>query len=211
MGIEKKLDDILNTKSKIKILRLFISRGSSFLASGNDVARAVGFTPPAVHASLKELYDQDILRRDIVGKQHIYRLNGSSRTVKEILKPAFQKERSIKEDIKSFLLKKISAYKAKRIIKSMILYGSVARGETNATSDCDIAVVVIDPLAKKKIEDLFADKISPEFAAYFNISLDSYIKTSDEFKMRIKRKLPPVSTLMKSYVVMYGKDPIDYR
>jgi len=210
MAIEKTLDDILDSKSKVRILRLFISRREDFMASGNDVARLIGLTPPATHASLKELHDQDILRRDIVGKQHIYRLNTSSRIVKDILKPAFQKEHSIKEDIKDFLLKKIKEYKVANLIISLVLYGSVSRNETHKTSDCDIAIVVKES-SSKKIEDLFIEKISSEFSEYFGISLDVYIKTYDEFLGRLKKRLSPVSTLMKSYTVIYGKDPISYR
>ncbi len=211
MVIEKKLDDILDTKSKIKIIRLFISRGGEFMASGSDVAKLIGLTPPAVHASLKELYDQDILHRDIVGKQHIYRLNTSGRVVNEILKPAFEKEHSIKEDIKDFLIKKIKDYRMSTAIKSLILYGSLAQGKSHHTSDCDIAVVVKDSKSKKRIEDIFIEKISTEFSKYFGISLDAYIKTYDEFLGRLKKRLSPVDTLMKSYMVFYGKDPIDYR
>lgn len=211
MAIDKTLDDILNTTSKVKIIRLFISRDGEFIASGSDVAKLVGLTPPAVHASLKELYDQDILHRDIVGKQHIYRLNTEGRIVNEILKPAFQKERSIKEDIKDFLLKKIKCYRATTAIKSLILYGSLARGETHHTSDCDVAVVVKDTQAKKRIEDLFIERISTEFRKYFGLSLDAYIKTQTEFTNRLKKKLSPVKNLMESYIVIYGKDPINYR
>lgn len=211
MAIEKKLDDILDTKSKIKILRLFISRREDFMASGSDVARLVGLTPPAAHTSLKELYSQDILHRDIVGKQHIYRLNSSSRMVKDILKPAFQKEYSLKEDIKNFFLKKIKDYKLGKNIISLILYGSIVRNQTHQSSDCDIAIVVKDIRSKGKIEDLFIDKISTEFLEYFGLSLDAYIKTYDEFSMRLRKRLAPISTLIKSYMLIYGKDPIDYR
>ena len=211
MAVDKTLDDILNTTSKVKIIRLFISRGGEFIASGSDVAKLVGLTPPAVHASLKELYGQDILRRDIVGKQHIYRLNTQGRIVNEILKPAFQKEHSIKEDIRDFLLKKIKDYRAATAIKSLILYGSLSRGETHHTSDCDIAVVVRDAQAKKRIEDLFIEKISTEFRGYFGLSLDAYIKTQGEFASRLKKRLSPVKSLMESYMVIYGKDPMDYR
>lgn len=211
MAVENRLDDILNTKSKVKIIRLFISRGDEFMASGSDVARSVGLTPPAVHASLKELYDQDILSRDIIGKQHIYRLNTSGRIVKKILKPAFQKERSIKEDISNFLVKKINEHRVASNIKSLLLYGSLASNETHRSSDCDIVIIVKDSQSKKKIEDLVVEKISSEFSKYFGMSLDAYIKTGDEFTSRKKRNLPPVSSLMKSYVVVYGKDPIDYR
>lgn len=211
MSIEKGLDDILNARSKVRIIRLFISKRDDFMASGSDVAKLVGLTPPATHTALKELYEQGILRRDIVGRQHIYRLNISNRITKDILRPAFQKEISIKEDIKKFLIQRIRRYKINGLVISLILYGSLARGETQRTSDCDIAVIVKNAQAKKRVEDLFIEKISSEFSQYFGISLDSYIKTYKEFVVRFKRHLSPVSSMMKSYSVLYGKDILEYR
>ncbi len=96
-------------------------------------------------------------------------------------------------------------------IKSLMLYGSLAQGKTHNTSDCDIAVVAKDSRSKRRIEDIFIEKISAEFSEYFGISLDAYVKTYDEFVKRLKRRLSPVNTLMKSYIVIYGKDPIDFR
>jgi predicted nucleotidyltransferase len=206
MPMEMKLDDILDTKSKVKIIRLFTSRREDFMASGREIAKLVSLTPPAAHAALKELHNQDILKRDIIGKQHIYRMNYTSRLVKDILYPAFKKERSIKDDIANFLLKKIKTYKVRGII-SIILYGSNAKGETHERSDCDIAIITKDVKSKKTIEEIFIEKISAEFYEFFGISLDTYIKTEKEFISRLKRKLPPVSTLIKAHAVIYGKDP----
>lgn len=211
MVIEKRLDDILDSRSKVKIIRLFASKREDFLASGSDIARLVGLSPPAAHSSLKVLCDQDILKRDIIGRQHIYRLNIANRTVKDILKPAFQKETLVKEDIKEFLIQKLRERKISASIVSLILYGSLAQGKTHGGSDCDIAVVIKNAQEKKKIEDFFIEEISTEFSEYFGISLDPYIKTYKEFLGRLKRRLAPISTMMKSYIVLYGKDPIDYR
>ena len=57
MAIEKALDNILNTNSKIRIIRLFISKREDFLASGREIARFIGISAPAAHATLKDLYD----------------------------------------------------------------------------------------------------------------------------------------------------------
>ena len=206
MSMEMKLDNILNTKSKVKIIRLFASRREDFMASGREIAKLISLTPPAAHVALKELYDQDILKRDIIGKQHIYRMNYSSRLVKDILRPAFQKEYSIKDDIVNFLLKKIKMYKLRGIV-SVMLYGSIAKRVTHERSDCDIAIITKDAKCKKAAEDVFIEKISAEFYEYFGVSLDAYIKTEKEFVGRLKKNLSPVSALMKAYTVIYGKDP----
>ena len=51
--------------------------------------------------------------------------------------------------------------------------------------------------------------ISDEFNEYFGAHLDVYVKTADEFRMKLRKHLPPVSTLMKSYSVIFGKDPLE--
>lgn len=211
MAIEKRLDDILDTKSKVKTIRLFVSRTEDFMASGREIAKLIGLTPPAAHAALKELYNQGILKREIIGRQHIYKINPSSRIVKDILQPAFQKELSTKEDICNYLQKRVTSYKIQPLITSLMLYGSIARGATHGESDCDIAVVAKDALSKKKLEDLFINKISAEFSEYFGIHLHPYIKTYNEFMRRLEKRLSPVPKLMESHTVVYGKDPIKYK
>ena len=95
MVLDKTLDNILNTCSKVKIIRLFASKNADFAASGRHIARLANITAPTAHAALKELRNQGILKRNIIGRQHIYRLNDTSKIVKQILKPMFQKENSI--------------------------------------------------------------------------------------------------------------------
>ncbi len=211
MAVEKTLDEILDTKSKVRIIRLFVSRTADFMASGREIARSIGISPPAAHFALKSLYNRDILKLDVVGKQHIYRLNHSNRVIKDMLEPMFRKEKSIREDAVAFLLDKISEYRVRDLIVSFILYGSLQSGGTRRGSDCDVAVVVKDEASKKRIEDIFIENISGEFSKYFGIHLDSYIKTAGEFKDKLKKNLPPVSTLMNSYTVIYGQDPTGLR
>lgn len=207
MSIEKPLDSIFNTGLKVKIVRLFISRREDFMASGREIAKLVNVSPPAAHAALKELYDQDILRMDIVGRQHIYRINTGNRIVKNILAPAFKKESSLREEVIEFLKKQIKKEKIEKMIVSMILYGSLQTGETSDKSDVDIAVIVEKADYKEKIEKIFIEKISNEFYDYFSLHLDSYIKEKKAFVIRLRKNQPPVSTMVKSYCVIYGKDP----
>jgi len=96
MTSNKSLDSILNTGSKLKVIRLFISRKNEFKTSGRQIAKLVNITAPTAHAALKELQNQGLLKREIVGKQHIYRLDENSAIVKQILKPMFQNESSFK-------------------------------------------------------------------------------------------------------------------
>ncbi|MFC1631901.1 nucleotidyltransferase domain-containing protein [Candidatus Omnitrophota bacterium] len=209
--MEKILDHILNTGSKLKIIRLFSSRNADFIASGRQIARLIELTPPAVHSALKQLYNHDILKREIVGKQHLYKLNTSNRIVKDMLLPTFKKEHSVKKDIFDFLKSKIQEQRLKNGIISLILYGSLAAGSSDEKSDVDIAVIAKGKIAKKQIEKIFSEDLANEFYDYFGVHLDIYIKTKEEFVARMKKHAPPVSTLMRSYLLIYGKDPLEFK
>jgi len=209
--MNNKLDSVLDSISKVKIIRLLTSRTKDFMASGREIARLVKLSPPTAHSALKELLDERIVERHIIGKQHIYKLNYAHRTVKEILSPAFGKERLLKDDIAYYLVAALKKHKLLSPVESLILCGSIARGVTHGESDCDVAVIVRDEKSRGKIEQYFLDSIAPRFLSYFGIHLDPYVKAAAEFTRRLRRRLPPVSTLMKSYLVIYGKDPLDYR
>lgn len=209
MAIENSLDNVLNSKSKIALIRLFVSKTNNFKASGREVARLICVSAPAAHAALKELYNQKILKLDIIGKQHVYALDGDSRIVEQILRPMFKRESSVKDEIKTWLTKQIRKAGIANSIVSVLLYGSLQRGETSRTSDVDIAVIIKNKKNKEKIEDKFLDIISVEFNEYFRAHLDVYVKTRDDFRLKLKKHLPPVSTLMKSYFVIFGKEPLE--
>jgi predicted nucleotidyltransferase len=205
--MNNRLDGILDSRAKVRILRHFTSRTEDYLASGREIARRVGLSAPAAHSALKELLDERIVERQIIGRQHIYRLNHAHRTVRDILAPAFGKERALRDDMARYLVTELREHKLLSGVESLMLYGSIVRGATRAGSDCDVAVIVGDERLKARIERCFVDEIGPKFLGYFGVHLDPYIKTSVEFARRMQRRLPPVATLMRSYLVVHGRDP----
>lgn len=208
MIVERSLDNILDSKSKIAIIRLFVSKTADFKATGREIAKLIRFSPPAAHFALKELYSQGILKLDSIGRQHIYSFDQNNRIVRKILKPMFKEEISFKDEVNNFLLKQVRKTRdIKSEIVSLLLYGSIQRNTTHEGSDVDIAVIVENKGDKKKIEEEFLNNIAVKFYDYFKVHLDVYVKTKDEFRARLKKNLPPLSTLMKSYYVIYGKEP----
>lgn len=209
MAIEKSLDNIISSKLKIAIMRLFVSKTSEFKATGREIAKLTRFSPPAAHAALKELYNQGILRLDSIGRQHIYSLENGNRIVQKILKPMFKEEISLKDEVKDFLNTRIKENGLKKKIVSLLLYGSLQRGVTHDKSDVDIAVIIKNKKDKKEIEEKFLNEISVKFYDYFKVHLDIYLKSKEEFRARLKKNLPPVSELMRAYSVIYGKEPLE--
>jgi predicted nucleotidyltransferase len=202
------IEEIVDSPSKVAILRLFTAR-KNFKATGRQIAKLVGYSAPSTHDSLKSLHERNILRLDIIGKQHIYTLNEDDRIVQKIIRPMFVVESNIKNEIRDFLLKEFKRAKVKSKISSLILYGSMQTETAKKGSDIDIAVVVSRAADIRSVENVLLSEIAPRFKTYFGVQMDSYIKSAAEFKELLKKSQPPVSTLMKSYSVLYGKEPLE--
>ncbi|MFA5363128.1 MAG: nucleotidyltransferase domain-containing protein [Candidatus Omnitrophota bacterium] len=201
-------EDIIDSPSKLAILRVFASR-KGLKATGRQIAKLVGYSAPSTHDSLKNLHERNILKLDIIGKQHIYTLNEEDRIVQKIIRPMFAAESNFKNEIRDFLLDEFKKNGIKAKIASLILYGSVQTEKAKKGSDVDVAVVVSRAADLRLVENVFSSEIIPRFKAYFGVQIDPYIKSVDEFKQRLKKNKPPVSTLMKSYFVLYGKEPLE--
>ncbi len=209
MALETILDDILDSRSKARVVRLFALRTDDFLASGREIARLTALSPPAAHAALRSLLDARVLGREIVGRQHLYRLNSRARLVRDLLRPLFARESALREDVGAFLEKKISGSGLRGLVVSAILYGSLAVGRAGESSDCDVAIVARDARAKARLEKAFLETISAEFFGEFGFHVDPYVKTAAEFRRKLRRNEPPLTTLMKSYRMLFGKDPVE--
>lgn len=200
------LDEILNTEFKVRILRLFTAREDGYHATGREIARKTGTTAPTAHAALKALYDQHILSMEVIGRNHLYALNRQNRIVHDILIPAFSVEKNFKKDVADFISRRIKSGGIEDKIVSVIFYGSRQAGTSGSRSDTDIAVVVDCASSEKKVSDFFLDHVAPEFYDYFGTSLDPYIKPKKAFLDLWKHNRPPVSTLKRSYEIIYGRD-----
>ena len=202
------ISDIVDSPSKLAILRVFASR-RGLKATGREVSRLAGYSVPSTHESLKDLYSRNILKLEVIGKQHIYTLNEDDRIVKRMIRPLFEAEGNVKNEIRDFLIKELKGAAIDKAVFSLILFGSVQSGEVGKNSDVDIAVVVEKAADLKKVTEVFDAKITPAFNTYFGVHLDPYIKTAADFRGRLKKNLPPVSTLIKSYAVLYGREPLE--
>lgn len=202
------ISEIINTPSKLAILRVFVSR-EGLKATGSEIAKLAGFSVPSTHESLKDLHARNILNREIIGRQHIYSLNEEDRIVQKVLRPMFEVENNYKKEIRDLLLEEIQKAGLKKSIVSMILYGSIQKGTARKGSDVDVAVVVSKSTDVDRVFEAFNSNIEDRFKTYFGVHLDFYVKSATEFRKLVKKNQPPVSTLMKSYSVLYGKEPLE--
>jgi predicted nucleotidyltransferase len=208
MSIPFQFENIIDSPSKLAILRVFASR-KGFRATGRQIAKLVGYSAPSTHESLKALHKSNILLLEIMGNQHIYALNESDRLVQKIIRPIFAAEAGFKSEVRRFLVDEFRKNRVTAKVSSLILYGSMQTGKSKKGSDVDVAVVVKRQQDILPVEDAFHSAILPRFKAYFGVQIDPYIKSAKEFRSRLKQNKPPVSTLMRSYSVLYGKEPLE--
>ena len=203
-----KIDEIVDSPSKLAILRVFASR-EGLKATGREIAKLAGFSVPSTHESLKDLYERNVLVREIIGKQHIYSLNEDDRIVQKIIRPMFKAESNYKQEIGDLLLEEVKKAGIKSIIVSLMLYGSVEKKTAQEGSDIDVAVVVAKATDVDRVFEVFNSYIAERFKSFFGVHLDFYVKSATEFRELLQKNRPPVSTLMKAYSVLYGKEPLE--
>ncbi|MBF0479673.1 MAG: nucleotidyltransferase domain-containing protein [Candidatus Omnitrophica bacterium] len=202
------LEKILDSQTKVAIMRV-LSSGVDRRMGGSEIARAAGFSIPSTHDALKALDAAGIVTMELIGNQHVYSLNRKDRIVQKVILPMFKAEDNWKNDAQEKVIQGMKDAGILRAVVSVILYGSVQKGSAKPGSDLDLAVIVKKAADLEKVEDAFFGPIASDFFAYFGLRLDAYIKMADEFSKMLKRNSPPVSTLIKSYSVLYGKEPLE--
>jgi predicted nucleotidyltransferase len=102
---------------------------------------------------------------------------------------------NFEKEIERITTQIVEKYKPEKII----LFGSAARGETNADSDADFLIV------KKQTPYYGVDRIR-ELSRLINrnIAVDFLIYRSDEFEKRLKMEDPFLELIIKEGKVLYG-------
>ena len=208
MTAVRPLEKILDSQIKVAILRVLAS-GLDRRMGGSEIARSAGFSVPSTHDSLKALHAAGIVTMERIGNQHVYVLNHKDRIVQKVIIPMFKTEGDWKKDAGEQIIQGMKDGGILHAVVSVILYGSIQRGDAKPGSDMDLAVVVRKASDLEKVKDVFLDAVALDLGAYFAIKVDAYIKSADEFRVLLKGNKPPVSTLMKAYSTLYGKEPLE--
>ena len=151
MSAKHLLEDFLGQKSKVTILRI-LYRGAEL--TGREIARKADLSPRAAQQALQELYATGVVHRKSVGASYLFSLNRSRYVVEKILSPLFESEQGLGAAMIEELRK---ALPTKGIV-SIIMFGSVARGENKPGSDLDIMIVLENSLNIRKITAGVQDK-----------------------------------------------------
>ena len=196
MKLQNPLDDIFGAPSNAKVLRVLFR--NNFELTGRQIAELAGLNAMTCQNVLHRLRDFKLVYMRPVGSAHLYRLSRDSILVKNLLSPAFEAEKSLLDELVAPLIDKLGAS-----LRSLIVFGSVARGEEDFTSDLDIAVIVDNRFSKDRIQDIVdeeTDKLSGAIGALPTV----LVYTVKEFQTRYKRGQSLFRTIVEDGRAVFG-------
>ncbi len=199
MLLDRPLDDILGQYSKIKILRFLVN--SQAQLNGREIAKNVGLSHVKAHTALKDLTRHGVVNMRSIGNSLLYWLNEEHFLVKEIIRPAFEKEQSAFGYITRIILREI---KPPRPL-SIILFGSFARDSASADSDIDI-VIVYPSHKNKSLITKELSKAENKITSLFGNHLASVPLKIKEFQKKLKGEDKFINEIVRTGKVIYGRN-----
>ena len=176
--------DILNSKTKVKIVKFLLTHDASM--SEREIASIVKVSHMSVNRTLGELSEMNFVNFVTIGKAHLWKVNRKSyafKTLSKLIKGISHIKDPLKE-LKATILKTLP----KKLIKKVVLFGSVAKGLEKTNSDIDIFILIKDMAAKKKLEPSI-DKLSNSCLETYGNRLAPYILTQGEMKQKKNLKI----------------------
>ena len=190
--------DVLNSKTKIKIIKFLLTHEASM--SEREIASILKVSHMSVNRTMRELAELNFVNFVTIGKAHLWRVNHKSyafRALSELIKGVSGIQEPI-EELKKILLKNLP----KTLIKRIVLFGSIAKGSERTNSDIDIFVLARDKQSKEKLESSIEKLSNICFEMYGN-RLAPYILTEQELKQ--KKNLKVISEIKKGIEIYSGK------
>ncbi len=189
MIIHRPLDHILSARSQIAVLRVLLD--SAHGLTGREIARQAGMNHQACIEALSRLEALGLLRRQRVGRAHLFTLNREHELIARGIVPLLQFERRFEDRLKDVLRRHFQD-----VALSGAIFGSVARREEVPESYLDICLVVSSPQAKEKAHAR-VQEVAAIIWKRFGARLSPIILTRDEFRRRNAKRDPLVRTLLR--------------
>jgi predicted nucleotidyltransferase len=200
MRVHNPLDKILNNEIKVKILRFLCKTEAEW--SGRQIAKEIKVSPAACHKSLRDLNNEGALLLRSIGKSYLYSLNKENLIISDLLKPLYERESKIPDEIYEGIVRNISSLVIKDIV-SIAVFGSVKKRKERPTSDIDLLVLVKNSENKGEVEEDFG-KVNEKIISRFGNTVSPYIQTVEEFNLKYRKGLSLIKNILKSHRLLFG-------
>lgn len=183
--------------SHVAILRYLWRTGGAH--TGRAIGRAVDLSHHVVHRALQPISAQGVVDVERQGRSIVYRLNKEHWLVREGLAPLFAAEAGVHAAIGTAVCRA-----ARLPVRSVILFGSEARGEPRADSDVDLVCLTAWPATRAAAEaNLTA--AAGEFRREFGRRMSIVVWSAADFARRYRRRNRLVREIAETGWVIAGE------
>ena len=188
MKLHDALDDMVDSKSKIRILRLLIKYPERDFTE-REIAEMIGMSPNTVNLALRDLRKTNLFAYKRIGRTHSYRCNMES-VHYPILKRLFEEERGLWDSLVDLLKERLGD------LGTCILFGSFAEGKEEFDSDLDLLMVATDKAAAEKL----LAELAEDLRIRYSIVISPVVLTQDE--MDEKKDMPFIKKALSEGIVI---------
>lgn len=181
MRYHEPLNDILGNRVQVKLLRVLVRTKASF--TGRELARIIGHSQNQTSLALRELESSGLVVWQSAGRSHLYSVDSENILVTEFLEAGFRLEDALLDRLADIFFDEVG-----KDLLSLVLFGSVAKGEEKPNSDIDLVVVVREGADLKVVEDRVAEASLKVARRFGNQVMPIVVKKSDYDKETKSKK-----------------------
>jgi|GEM_PF-1895413 len=172
MKLHNLLDDTVDSKSKIRILRLLF-RFPEREFTEREIAGMIGMSPNTVNLALNDLRKTNVFLYKRLGRTHSYRCSPDS-ALFPLFSELFGKEKQVRQDMLDLMKEKLDG------LGTCVLFGSFARAEEKYDSDIDVLIIT----GNRAEAEARSQNLAENLLRIFSVSLASVIISEEEFMTR---------------------------
>jgi len=179
MRIHNPFDDLLRSRSHVRVLRALSELPTGHAVSARDLGRRAGVSHPTASSVLASLTEQGVVRVRRTPNADFFELNRGHVLV-ETIGPLFDREHRLQDELVEFLRQQIEQHVTS--VRAAFLFGSAARGQMTSASDIDVAIVV--PPAEAEHIDAEMERVVEAVRARFGNRLNYVIGLAPVDRLR---------------------------
>ena len=188
------LEDILGKRSNISILRILLDKNAEL--TGRRIATLTGLAHRTCLMSLEGLKNQGIITMRSVGSANLYRLKSDNFLIEQGILPLFKIEKGLLISMVAPILDIIEK-EARHYVRSIVLFGKIARAAEEPDSDIDICIILGDHNYKATLSTILKP-VREHIMRAFGNRLSIHMLTAQELKERSARNDTIIKELMES-------------
>lgn len=190
------ISELLGGRVQITVLKLLFFHEEGL--TGRGLANLVGCSTFKMQKVLEILVSQGLVTKSVVGRAHTYRTNGEHILMQKVIRPLIDFEKSLFSDLGKLIMKFLDIKPL-----SIILYGSVARGDELPNSDLDLFLIYGNEVTQHSIRHI-GDTLMEVIPRKYGNPVSIRRSCVSDFQNRANKKDPLIRNIIREGRVIAG-------